>query len=117
MKLTELIQRNVISIVSINIIILIFLFLCYSPGFPAIKQGTFEFLTGQYNLNDSRFKAVYSENGAIYGLSLSANLFNPLNFYLEIKYFQKEGALTYTKEKNSIPPSPSFHRPESFHAN
>lgn len=104
MKPTERIQRKIIfSLLSINLLIFfLLLFLFCSPGFSAIKQGTLEFLTGRYNLDDSRFKAVYSENAPIYGLTLSANLLAPLNFYLEIKYFQREGTLTYTKEKTQF---------------
>lgn len=103
-KPPELIQRKTsISILSINLIIIILLLSLFSsPGFSAIKQGTLEFIAGRYNLDDSRFKAVYSEKAPIYGLSLSANLLAPLNFYLEIKYFQRKGALTYTKEKTQF---------------
>lgn len=101
MKLNNLRQRKTCVfrfLIELNIIIFL-LFFFRSSVFSAIKQGTVEILRGQYNLDDARFKAVYSENGPIYGLSLSANLLAPLNFYLDIKYFQREGALTYTKEK------------------
>lgn len=80
-----------------NLIILFFLI--PSSIYPAIKQGTFELLTGNYQLNEPRFKAVYSDKEKIYGLSLSANLISLLNFYLDIKYFHDKGLLTYTKEK------------------
>jgi len=70
--------------------------------FSASRQGTLEFLTGRYQLDDPRFKAVYAENGPVYGLALSAHLFRPVNFYLEIRYFQRDGFLTYTREKTQF---------------
>jgi len=69
---------------------------------PSIPQGTVELLTGRYKVAEPRFKAVYPQTGPIYGLGLSANLIPPVNFYLEIKYFRRQGTLTYTKEKTEF---------------
>lgn len=103
-KPINLIQRKaLIYIFKIELIKIVLLFFFFPfPALSAIKQGTIEFLTGRYQLDEPRFKAVYSENGPIYGLGLSANLLTPLNFYLDIKYFQREGTLTYTKEKTQF---------------
>lgn len=83
------------SIIFIGIVV----FLLPVSILSANRQGTLEFLTGRYQLDDPRFKAVYAENGPVYGLALSADLFSPVNFYLEIRYFQRHGFLTYTREK------------------
>ncbi|MCX7974057.1 MAG: hypothetical protein N3B16_06085 [Candidatus Aminicenantes bacterium] len=103
MKIGSWIKSNlkylIKPIVTIKLMIF-FLMGSVSPLYPTIKQGTLEFLAGRYQVDDPRFKAVYAENGRLYGMDLSANLLSPLNFYLEIKYFRKEGALTYTKEKS-----------------
>ncbi len=69
---------------------------------PSIPQGTVELLTGRYKVAEPRFQAVYPPSGPIHGLALSANLIPPVNFYLEIKYFRRQGTLTYTKEKTEF---------------
>lgn len=86
------------SIICIGIVI----FLLPVSIFSASRQGTLEFLAGRYQPDDPRFKAVYAEKGSIYGLGLSADLFKPVNFYLEIRYFQRHGFLTYTREKTQF---------------
>lgn len=90
--------NSIKSIIFIGIVIFLLPISIFSAG----KQGTLEFLTGRYQIDDPRFKAVYSENGPIYGLGLSADFFNPVNFYLEIRYFQRQGSLTYTREKTQF---------------
>ena len=68
----------------------------------AVKQGTIEFMMGGYHVSEPRFTAVYKEGGAVRGLILSSMLVRNFNFYLEIKYFQKTGLLTYTQEKSDF---------------
>jgi hypothetical protein len=88
----------IIPIIFIGIVI----FILPLSVLSANRQGTLEFLTGRYRLDDPRFKAVYAESGPVYGVALSADLFRPVNFYLEIRYFQRHGFLTYTREKTQF---------------
>ncbi len=81
--------------------VIFLLFLAVKLG-AVIPQGTIEAIYGRYSVNDPRFEAVYDKTGPIQGLGLSSHLITPLNFYLEIKYFQRKGALTYTKEKSDF---------------
>lgn len=72
------------------------------PAQATIKQGTIEFVMGNYNLDEPRFTAIYEKGGPIAGLILSSTLVSDFNFYLEIKYFAKTGKLTYSKEKTRM---------------
>lgn len=65
-------------------------------------QGTVEFFLGNYNMDESRFKAVYGKEVAIKGIAFSASVFRFINIYFEAKYFKKDGELTYTKEKTTL---------------
>lgn len=67
-----------------------------------IRQGTIEVWTGRYTVDEPRFQAVYPKTGPVNGMNLSANLVSFMNFYLEIKYFHRQGSLTYTKEKTDF---------------
>ncbi len=88
------------------------LFLCVLalPSYPfasffkerPIRQGSVEFSMGSYNMNEPRFDAVYPGGGRILGVSISSALVSNVNFYLEIKAYQRKGALTFTKEKTEF---------------
>jgi len=71
-------------------------------GFAAGRQGTFEILYGRYTVNDARFASIYSKNGPIEGLALTARLFLNIEFYLEAKVFSQSGQLSYSRESTKI---------------
>jgi hypothetical protein len=77
-----------------------------SLGFSAperlIRQGSLEFTVGSYKMNEPRFDAVYPSGGLMAGLTLSAALVSDVNFYLEIKYYARQGELTFSKEKTTL---------------
>ncbi|MGB8953145.1 MAG: hypothetical protein WCC06_10850 [Candidatus Aminicenantales bacterium] len=64
------------------------------------RQGTFELFLGNYDIQESRFKAVYQKGGPIRGVIFSSTLLLGFDFYTEIKVFSKVGELTYTKEES-----------------
>jgi len=66
------------------------------------RQGTLEFIIGNYGMNEPRFKAAYQEAGVIRGMALSCQLIYDFDFYLEIRYLNKLGLLTYTKEETKL---------------
>ncbi|MEW5900638.1 MAG: hypothetical protein AB1715_04155 [Acidobacteriota bacterium] len=72
-----------------------------APDRP-IRQGSLEFTIGSYKMNEPRFDAVYPSGGLMAGLTLSSALVSDVNFYLEIKYYAREGALTFSKEKTTL---------------
>lgn len=86
-----------------NLILLSLVWISFaSPLLATIRQGTVEVWTGRYSVDEPRFQAVYPKTGPVSGLNLSSNLVSFLNFYLEIKYFHRQGFLTYTKEKTDF---------------
>jgi hypothetical protein len=67
-----------------------------------IRQGSVEFTIGSYNMNEPRFEAAYPSGGPIAGLTLSSAVVSNLNFYLDIKYYSRHGALTFSQEKTEF---------------
>ena len=67
-----------------------------------IHQGSVEFTLGSYNMNEPRFEAVYPSGGLMSGLTLSSAVISNVNFYLDIKYYSREGTLTFSKEKTTF---------------
>lgn len=67
-----------------------------------IRQGSVEVILGSYDMNEPRFDAVYPKGGLLAGLGASAAIVSNLNLYLEAKYWQREGALTFSKEKTKL---------------
>jgi hypothetical protein len=67
-----------------------------------IRQGSIEIILGSYDMNEPRFDAVYPKGGLLAGLGASAAIVSNLNIYLEAKYWQREGALTFSKEKTTL---------------
>jgi hypothetical protein len=67
-----------------------------------IRQGSLELIFGSYNMNEPRFDAVYPSGGILAGMALSSALTSNFNFYLEMKYYTRTGALTFSKEKTSF---------------
>jgi hypothetical protein len=67
-----------------------------------INQGSVEFTLGSYNMNEPRFDAVYPSGGMMSGLTLSSAVASNVNFYLDIKYYSREGTLTFSKEKTTF---------------
>jgi hypothetical protein len=74
----------------------------FPAGDRAIRQGSLEFTLGSYSMNEPRFKAVYPEGGLMRGLTISSALFSNLNFYLDLKYYSRQGSLTFSKEKTTF---------------
>jgi len=74
--------------------------------FPAqdrtIRQGSVEFTLGSYSMHEPRFEAVYPSGGLISGLTLSSAITSNVNFYLDIKYYSRQGTLTFSKEKTTF---------------
>lgn len=66
------------------------------------RQGSFEIIYGHFSINDPVFTEVYAAGGGLEGLAITAALFLNIDFYLEAKYFQKKGELTFTKEETSF---------------
>jgi hypothetical protein len=67
-----------------------------------IRQGSVEIILGRYDMNEPRFDAVYPKGGLLAGLGASAAIVSNLNLYLEAKYWHREGALTFSKEKTTL---------------
>jgi hypothetical protein len=63
------------------------------------RQGTIEFVYGQYNIADARFKTIYPSRGPALGMALTAALFANLEASFEVKTLSRTGSLTYTKEE------------------
>jgi hypothetical protein len=53
-------------------------------------------------MDEPRFKAVYQKGATIRGIGFSAFIIKYTNLYFEVKYLQKSGELTYTKEKTKF---------------
>jgi len=68
----------------------------------AIRQGTVEFTIGSYNMNEPRFEAAYPSGGPIGGLTLSSALAANFNIYLDVKYYSRQGKLTFSQEKTQF---------------
>lgn len=78
------------------------LFLCpllFSSADRTIQQGSVEITLGSYIMNEPRFEAAYPSGGPIGGLTLSSALASNINVYLDIKYYSRRGALTFSREK------------------
>lgn len=67
-----------------------------------INQGSVEFTLGGYAMNEPRFDAVYKTGGLMSGVSLSSAVISNVNFYLDIKYYYREGELTFSQEKTTL---------------
>jgi hypothetical protein len=76
--------------------------LTFSASERTIRQGTLEFIVGSYNMNEPRFDAVYSKGGVMSGVGLSSAIASNFNFYLEIKYYNRTGTLTFSKEQTDF---------------
>jgi hypothetical protein len=67
-----------------------------------IRQGSVEVILGGYTMNEPRFDAVYPKGGLLAGLGASAAIISNVNLYLEAKYWQREGELTFSKEQTTL---------------
>jgi hypothetical protein len=67
-----------------------------------IPQGSVEFTIGSYSMNEPRFEAVYPSGGLMTGFTLSSAVASNVNIYLDIKYYSRQGATTFTKEKSTF---------------
>jgi hypothetical protein len=76
--------------------------LAFSSTERTIRQGSVEFILSGYNMNEPRFDAVYDTGGLMSGLSLSAAIVSNVNFYLDIRYYSREGKLTFSQEKTNF---------------
>lgn len=74
----------------------------FSSSERPIRQGSLELTIGSYKMNEPRFDAVYPSGGLMAGLTLSSALVSNVNFYLEVKYYAREGTLTFSKEKTTF---------------
>ena len=74
----------------------------FSSPERAIPQGSVEFTLGSYSMNEPRFEAAYPSGGLMVGLTLSSAIASNVNFYLDIKYYSRQGALTFSKEKTTF---------------
>lgn len=88
-------------------IFLLFSFLLFTAfAYPAadrpIRQGSVEVLFGSYDMNEPRFEAVYPAGGVMGGLALSAAIVSDVNFYLEVKYYARQGELSFSKEQTDF---------------
>jgi len=68
----------------------------------AIRLGTIEFSVGGYKMNEPRFEAAYPSGGPIGGLTLSSALVSNFNIYLDIKYYSRQGQLTFSREETNF---------------
>ena len=71
----------------------------FSSADRTIRQGSVELALGSYIMNEPRFEAAYPTGGPIGGLTLSSALISHINIYLDIKYYSRRGALTFSREK------------------
>lgn len=76
--------------------------LAFSSTERAIREGSVEFTLSGYDMNEPRFDAVYDPGGLMTGLSLSAAVVSNVNFYLDIKYYYRQGKLTFSQEKTTF---------------
>jgi opacity protein-like surface antigen len=76
--------------------------LSFSATERTIRQGSVEVILGSYSMNEPRFDAVYKKGGLMVGVGLSAALASNVNFYLEVKYYNRTGELTFSKEKTDF---------------
>jgi hypothetical protein len=67
-----------------------------------IEQGSLEIILGGYDMNEPRFEAVYPGGGLLAGLGASARIISNLHLYLEAKYWEREGELTFSKELTTL---------------
>jgi len=67
-----------------------------------IGQGSVEIILGGYDMDEPRFDAVYPKGGLLAGIATSAAIVSNLNLYLEAKYWQREGELTFSKEETML---------------
>jgi outer membrane protein W len=76
--------------------------LTFSSPERTIPQGSVEFTLGIYSMNEPRFEAAYPSGGVMGGLTLSSVVASNVNFYLDIKYYSRQGTLTFSKEKTTF---------------
>jgi hypothetical protein len=67
-----------------------------------MEQGSLEVILGGYDMNEPRFDAVYPKGGLLAGLGASARIISNLNLYLEAKYWEREGELTFSGESTTF---------------
>jgi hypothetical protein len=67
-----------------------------------VRQGTIEFVYGQYRLADARFKTIYPSGSPAVGLAFTATLFANFDLSFEVKTLSRRGTLTYTMEETNF---------------
>jgi len=67
-----------------------------------IEQGSLDALLGRYSMKEPRFETVYPKGGLLAGLGASARIISNLNLYLEAKYWEREGGLTFSGEPTTF---------------
>lgn len=67
-----------------------------------MEEGSIEVILGGYAMNEPRFDAVYPKGGLLAGLGASARIISNLNLYLEAKYWEREGELTFSGESTTF---------------
>lgn len=67
-----------------------------------MRQGSIEAILGGYDMSEPRFDAVYPKGGILAGITASATIISNFNLYLEAKYWQRQGALTFSKEETKL---------------
>ncbi|MBN2409822.1 MAG: hypothetical protein JXE07_08800 [Candidatus Aminicenantes bacterium] len=96
-------NRTILEKAAITLaVLLVFNALAFSSSERTIRQGSVEFMLSGYAMNEPRFDAVYNTGGMMTGLSLSSAIVSNVNFYLDIKYYYREGELTFSKEKTTL---------------
>jgi hypothetical protein len=67
-----------------------------------MEEGSLEVILGGYAMNEPRFDAVYPKGGLLAGLGASARIISNLNLYLEAKYWERQGELTFSRESTTF---------------
>jgi hypothetical protein len=103
MKMTLLTSQITIRKMALSLTAFLALnILAFSSPERTIPQGSVEFTLGTYNMNEPRFEAAYPSGGLMGGLTLSSAVASNVNFYLDIKYYSRQGTLTFSKEKTTF---------------
>jgi len=76
--------------------------LTFSQTERPIRQGSLELFVGSYSMNEPRFNEVYPKGGLMAGLGLSAAIASNFNIYLEAKYYNRTGKLTFSQEETKL---------------
>jgi hypothetical protein len=103
MKMTLLTSQITIRKIALSLTAFLALnILTFSSPERTIRQGSVEFTLGSYSMNEPRFEAAYPSGGLMGGLTLSSAVASNVNFYLDIKYYSRQGTLTFSKEKTTF---------------